>query len=312
MAANETQGRARAGRGERRRRGSATAADTSQARSIDLAVRSNCELVRREGGKLEFRFPERAGFLTPARWEFRDRSELVDYLAGLLSIEVTGEGLRGSGVCFGKYERRSPDGERAFTFGDPLLDLITDPTGQLVIAGRGVDLAAIELQSPRYRAGGLRSIDLAAHSDALRDLQLSQAALGVGDFTLVECTPDVVALASTNPSQRDFYRNGDHLRFKAWKKSYVLYWSMGAEVETWGQDFNAARIESRYLDTVVGAFCAAVKVDSDSDTNDDYLDEYEWGVNAPQPLRVVSTCVARWHGQTFTGQVEAGQQCSEV
>jgi hypothetical protein len=283
-----------------------------QSKTIDLAVRASCELRRRDGGTLEFRFPERSGYLTPARWEFRDRQELVDYLARLLSLEVTGGGLRGTGVCYGKYERRSADGGRAFCFGDPLLDLITDPGGQLVLGGRRIDLAAIELQSPRYRAGGIRSIELAPLSGALRDLQVAQAALGQGDFTLIEHTPEVVGLASTNPSQRDFYLNGHHLRFRAWKKNYALYWSMGAEIETWGHDFTSARIESRYLDTVAGAFCAAVKVDSDSDTNDDYVDEYEWGVNAPQPLRVVSNCGALWHGQNFGGQVEAGPPCSEV
>ena len=287
-------------------------AKAEPSKTIDLAVAANCELTRKAGGKLEFRFPERSGFLTAARWEFRDKKELVDYLARLLSLEVKGEGLRGTGVCYGKYERRGADGGRAFCFGDPLLDLITDPSGQLVLGGRRIDLAAIELQSPRYRAGGLRTIDLAPLSASLRDLQVAQAALGQGDFTLIEHTAEVVGLASTNPSQRDFYRNGRHLRFRAWKKRYVFYWSMGAEIETWGRDFSTARIESRYLDTVAGAFCHAVKLDSDSDTNDDYLDEYEWGVNAPQPLRVVSSCGALWQGQTFGGQVEAGTACSEV
>jgi hypothetical protein len=87
---------------------------------------------------------------------------------------------------------------------------------------------------------------------------------------------------------------------------------MGAEVETWGHDFDRARVESRYLDTFAGAFCAPVKFDSDSDTDDDHVDEYEWGVNAPQPLRVVSTCSADWHGMRFAGQVEAGTPCTEI
>lgn len=119
-------------------------------------------------------------------------------------------------------------------------------------------------------------------------------------------------MASTNPSQRDFFRSGDHLRFKAWKKKYAVYWSMGAEIETWGHDFDVAEIQSRYLDTVVGQVCAAMKVDSDRDTDDDYVDEYEWGINAPQPLRVVSNCSAEWHGERFGGQVAAGPECFEV
>jgi len=283
-----------------------------QPQALELRVRSNCELVRRDASRVEFRFPEREGLLTPARWEFDDRRALVEYLADLLSLEVVGDGVRGTAVCFGKYIRQDPDGARAFTFGDPILDLITDAEGGLLIGGKRANLAAIELESPRRRSGGIRSIDLGVVADAIRDTNIARAAMGQGDFTLIECNSEVVALASTNPSQLDFFRSGDHLRFKAWKKSYVVYWSMGAEVETWGHDFDSARIESRYLDTVTGSFCAAVKFDSDSDTDDDYVDEYEWGVNAPQPLRVVSNCGANWHGQVFGGQVAAGPECFEV
>jgi hypothetical protein len=55
-----------------------------------------------------------------------------------------------------------------------------------------------------------------------------------------------------------------------------------------------------------------VKTDSDSDTNDDYVDEYEWGVNAPQPKRVESQCTAQFKGQQFAGGVQAGPQCFVV
>ena len=119
---------------------------------------------------------------------------------------------------------------RAFTFGDPILDLITDPAGELLIGGRRIDLAAVELESARQQSGGIRGIDLAVMSDAIRNFQVAQAAAGQGDFALVECTGEVVALASTNPARRDFFHSGDHLRFKAWKKSYALYRSMGAEI----------------------------------------------------------------------------------
>ena len=278
----------------------------SQKQSIDLSAHANCELVKYDTGNLEFRFPERQGVVKSTRWEFRDRAELVDYVGQLLSLDMRGDGLRGKAVRYGKYDCQGPNGERAFTFGDPILDLITDAEGGIVLGGRRIDLAAIELESPRYRSGGIRQIDLGVVADEVRSFQVAQAASGQGDFTLVECTQDAVALASTNPSQRDFYAGGTHLRFKAWKKNYAVYWSIGAEVETWGHDFDSASIESRYLDTVVAQTCAVVKYDNDSDTNDDYLDEYEWGVNAPQPLRVVSRCTAQWFGQPYGGQVEAG------
>jgi hypothetical protein len=290
------------------------AENVDRSKAVELPVRANCELVRRDEGGLEFRFPEKDGLLTSARWDFQDRSELVDHLAQLLSLDPAAGGLRGTAVCRGKYERRDADGNRAFTFGDPILDLITSPDGTLIVGGLRTDVAALELSSARQRTGGIRSIDLTVISQAMWDLQTAQAAMGQGDHALVECNRDVVALASTNPSKRDFRWNGtsDLLRFKAWRKSYPFYWSMGAEIETWGHDFDSARIESRYLDIIAGAVCAAVKVDSDSDTDDDYVDEYEWGVNAPQPLRVVSNCTADWHGERFGGQVAAGQECFEI
>jgi hypothetical protein len=284
--------------------------ETRHAQIFSANGRSNCELVKREGNRLEFRFPEREGFLTPARWEFRDRRELTEYIAELFSLDVTTDGLRGTGVRFGKYERRDVDGGRAFTFGDPILDLITNPAGELLLGDRRINLAAVELESGRHRSGGLRCIDLKLISDALLNLQLTQAALGQGDFVIIECNSEVVALASTNPSQRDFFRQGDHLRFKAWRRNYFIYWSMGAEIETWGHDFDSAAIEGNYLDTIFGNVCATVKVDHDSDTNDDYVDEYEWGVNAPQPRRVLSNCSANWHGERFRGLVSAGQACA--
>jgi hypothetical protein len=282
---------------------------SAEAKSLDLTGPSNCELVRRGDAHVEFRFPERKGYLTSGRWEFRDHADLVDHIAGMLSVDVTADGLRGTARQIGKYERQDSNGERSFTFGDPILDLITNSAGVLSIAGTHHDLAAEELASPRYRSGGNRRIDLSSATSTMLDTHLARSAMGHGDLTLLECNEEVIAFASTNPSQRDYFRNGHHLRFKAWKKSVFLYWSMGAEVETWGHDFTSATIESTYLAKVGEGLCAVVKVDSDSDSNDDYVDEYEWGVNAPQPLRVVSRCSATWHGVGFSGQVEAGPSC---
>ncbi|HEX8933361.1 MAG TPA: hypothetical protein VF788_04045, partial [Pseudonocardiaceae bacterium] len=156
----------------------------------------------------------------------------------------------------------------------------------------------------------LSTIDLGVHADEMARLDATLAARGDGELILTEWTDRVVAFATVR--SRTFVRNGHKMRFQAWKKT-GLYWSMGAEIETWGRDFDTAQIQSRYLDTVIGQTCAALKVDSDSDTNDNYLDEYEWGVNAPQPLRVVSICTAHWEGEVFgPTQVEAGEPCFEV
>jgi hypothetical protein len=277
---------------------------------VDLSV-SNAEVATADG-TVTFSFPHGEGELRGARWEFRDRDDLVAYLSDTLAVPADHGGLRGTIRRRGKYVRQDAGGNKGTTFGDPILDLITDDHGEVVIGGQRLPIGSAELREPKYRMGGLSTVDLGVGADDVATYHLRRAAMGVGDIVITDNTDGLVAFASTNPSQRDYYLDGDHLRFKAWKKKRFLYWSMGAEVETWGHDFTSARIESRYLDTIVGQTCTAVKVDSDSDTNDDYLDEYEWGVNAPQPLRVVSICTAVWKGRTFTAQVEAGPTCFEV
>jgi hypothetical protein len=277
--------------------------------SIELKGRADCEIRRHEGSKLEFRFGK-DGSLAPLRSEFRDPKELVQFVAETYGLESQDGGLRGSIVRRGKYERRGPGGERAFTFGDPILDLISTPTGQIRVGSRTYDLAREELRTPSHRGGGVRTIDLSVLSrEAFRSAAV-QAAMGYGAFSLIEATADGIALASSGVGeQEDFEVDGDCMRFKAWRKNYAVYWSMGAEIETWGHDFDSATIESSYLDTFVGQVCTEEDHDSDSDTDDDYVDEYEWGISAPQPLRVVSTCTADWHGRPWGGVVAAGEEC---
>lgn len=259
--------------------------------------------------KVAFTFPEGAE-LTHGRYEFKSPEDLLKYLEKSLRTKADGLSLRGSARRRGKYQKVDKSGNAVLTIGDPVLDLVSDNEGRVFIGGEAVDLTGTEFASARYRNGGLRSIDLSAHSGALSQAQLLAAARGEGDFVLIEASERVLSFASTNPSQRDFFPSaGGHLRFKAWKKNYLFYWSMGAEIETWGGNFNTAQIESRYIDTFYNQICFVVKVDSDSDTNDDYVDEYEWGVNAPQPKRVESLCSARFKGQQFGGGVQAGPTC---
>jgi hypothetical protein len=282
----------------------------NEARVVGLGG-SNAE-VTVGSGRVAFFFPREEGELQAARWQFHNRDDLVGFLADTLSLPVRDGGVRATIRRHGKYVRRDPRGNPVTTFGDPILDLITNDYGELEVGGQRLSIGSAELREPRYRVGGLSNVDLGVQADEVSAYHLRRAAMGMGDFVVTDNTDGLTAFASTNPSQRDYYVGGDHLRFKAWKKKRFLYWSMGAEIETWGHDFTSAQIQSRYLDTIVGQTCAAVKVDSDSDTNDDYLDEYESGVNAPQPLRVVSLCTAQWKGRTFSAQVEAGQDCFEV
>lgn len=260
-------------------------------------------------GKTIFSFPEKAE-LSSGRYEFRSPEELLKYLEKSLGAESGAKSLRGSVCRRGKYQKVDKSGNPVLTIGDPILDLVSDDEGRVIIGGEAVHLTNTEFNSARYRSGGIRSIELSGVSEALAQSQLLSAARGEGDFVLVESSDRVVSFASTNPSQRDFFpASGGHLRFKAWRKNYLFYWSMGAEIETWGGDFKSARIESTYIDTFFAQTCFIVKRDSDSDTNDDYVDEYEWGVNAPQPKRVESFCSALFKGQQFGGRVEAGSQC---
>jgi|KBSMisStaDraftv2_1062788.scaffolds.fasta_scaffold272640_2 hypothetical protein len=262
--------------------------------------------------KATFFFPEKAE-LTSGKSEFKSPEEFLQYLKKSLGAGSAQDSLRGTVCRRGKYQKVDKSGNPVLTIGDPILDLVSDDEARLFIEGKPLHLTDTEFASARYRSGGLRSIDLAPHSGALSQSQLLAAARGEGDFVLVEASDRALSFASTNPSQQDFYPSGGgHLRFKAWKKSYTVYWSMGAEIETWGGKFTKARIESRYIDTFYAQTCFVVKTDSDSDTNDDYVDEYEWGVNAPQPKRVESVCNAQFKGQQFAGAVQAGPQCFVV
>lgn len=115
--------------------------------------------------------------------------------------------------------------------------------------------------------------------------------------------------ASSDSSTVEYRALHGTLRFHAWKRSTVFgYWSMGAEISTSGTDFEAAAIDSHYYMSVDSP-CQVVKVDQDSDRNDDYLDEYEWGWNAQQPERAASLCRAQWGHARFGDLITAGDGC---
>jgi hypothetical protein len=85
---------------------------------------------------------------------------------------------------------------------------------------------------------------------------------------------------------------------------------MGAEISIihTPAKFQAAHIESRYYMSV-DAPCQIHAADRDTARNNTYLDEYEWGWNAPQPERVASVCQAIWHNERFTDLVTTGVGC---
>jgi hypothetical protein len=109
----------------------------------------------------------------------------------------------------------------------------------------------------------------------------------------------------------------DEMRFRAFRSSYIVYTKIGADIETWGHDFSTASIRSRYgrfLDETHG-HCFTIHTDSDSDRNDDYVDEYEWFVGGGVGSGydgVTSTCVASWHDRPYVGVVSTGCIVADV
>jgi hypothetical protein len=273
-----------------------------------LSADGNASVATLKADKIDISFPD-GGFIQCGRSQFKSHADLAAYLADVFSVKDK----RGAGHLSvrrrGKYQRVDRMGSPIYTFGDPILDLITDELGWITVGRETVNLLAHDLALPQSRKGGIVSIDLAVRHEEIRRQQLADALAVNGTRTLVEHTDDRFIVATANPSQLDFWKGSAHLRFRSWKKNYWVYRSIGTEIETWGGDFTRAEIQSMYADPVLGGnpfVCAVVKRDADSDTNDDYVDEYEYGVLAKTPSSVRSFCQARWKGENFGGTVGKG------
>jgi hypothetical protein len=272
-----------------------------------LGVESNGKVGEPEDGRLVLQFPK-DGYLSCGRSSFDGEEDLVRYVGEALGLDVKGASLRLSLSRAGKYQRVGRSGRPAFTFGDPVLDAITDEDGWVKVGDESFHLVPGALGG-QGRRGGLRIVDLAVDAEALRAAQLAEALSPAGTRTLVEHDAEHTVLATTNPSQLDMWQGSAHLRFRSWKTNYYVYRSIGTEIETWGGDFSSASIQSMYADPVVPNnpfVCGITKRDSDSDTNDDYVDEYEVGVFASPAGSVRSTCSAQWKGRPWGGIVSKG------
>ena len=103
---------------------------------------------------------------------------------------------------------------------------------------------------------------------------------------------------------------GGTLTFHAWKRSYLLYWSMGASVTADSENYEAGIIDSNYYMTPPqGPTCEIVKVGQATDGGGSYFDEWQWGVNSQQPDRAASLCRVQWNGARFADLVTAGSGC---
>ena len=273
-----------------------------------LAADSNASVGHIDDDKVELHFPK-GGFVRCGKSHFKNQDALLAHISETLLMNHRRDAIRLKTKRKGKYQRVDRMGAPVFTFGDPILDMITDENGWLSVGRETYNLLRMELASPAGRKGGIASIDLSLAHEQIQRHQVIEATSPNGKYSFVEYNADRAIMASTNPSSLSFKHGSATMRFRSWKSNYVVYKSIGSEIETWGHDFSSASIRSTYADPVVPNspfICGIVKTDSDSDSNDDYVDEYEWAVNGPLPSTVRSFCEARWFGQLFSGSVSKG------
>lgn len=236
----------------------------------------------------------RDALIQPDRYTFANVDELTAYVGDIFGGQPEGGGLRGSMTRKGTYSRRAADGTEAVTFGDPVLDAVSSAAGTIVIGNQTTDL--------REDQGSPESVNVA------------------GDAARAFDSPGLVNTGIVNGAERwaaddgSFveYRTGTGtLSFHAWnrRRTFPPYWSAGAKIFIKGTNakFEFADILSFYYISVTSP-CEPT-VDSDSDRDDSYLEEYEWGINSPRPDRVASLCRAQWHHSQFADVVTAGEGC---
>jgi hypothetical protein len=249
----------------------------------------------RTDGRAEF-LPRDAS-IRPDRHTFRNFDEFKTYLGQVLGAKVEGQGIRGSMSRKGPYSRRAADGSQPVTFGDPVLDAISSADGMLVIGDETIDLReGLGLPTGPIGADG----NVVAH--AAPNLKFTSIVNGAERW------------ATDDGSLVEYRLGTGRLYFHAWKKHTIYgYWSMGAEISViyTPAKFKAADIDSRFYMSV-DTPCQIIWADQDSDRNDTYLDEYEWGWNSQQPERVASVCRALWHGALFADVVTAGDGCDNA
>ncbi|MBR0716800.1 hypothetical protein [Bradyrhizobium liaoningense] len=250
--------------------------------SQDLLTIKQAATIRKDGS---VELVTHNASLAPGRYSFANYDEFTAYLKEL-GGRNSGRGVRGTMARKGLYTRSG------VTFGDPVLDAISSSTGSLVIGDKTIDLREF--------------LDRVMDDTAAGGVILASPAL---KFTGM--VNGAERWASDDGSTVEYRLGKGRLTFHAWKKSSITqYWSMGAEVTVSNTpaNFQVADITSHYYMSV-DAPCQVVKVDSDSDRHDSYVDEYEWGWNSQQPERVASLCRAVWHGMKFADLVTAGSGC---
>ena len=289
--------------------------ETQAARKQRLDALASWDIEAIADGKAQTRFSQDRRYVQAGHGRYDSLDALTAQLSKTFPSERSRFGLHGALTRVGKYTRVTEDGDTAFTFGDPILDFITDAQGNLRIGADDSRPFAAEIAAPD-RGGGISAINIGGDIDQARAAIRAARLAGETRYAVVEDEGDALTLASRNPHEQWFYRGSSRMRFRAFKKSYIVYKKMGADIETWGHDFRRASISSVYGSFVTGlSQCFPVHYDSDSDTNDDYVDEYEWFLGGGVESGfdgVRSSCVATWHDRIYTGTVEYGCVIADV
>lgn len=276
-------------------------------KAVVLPSKTNVVARRFEHGKFEFRFPK-DGFMEHGQFEFKDRDELQAYLSKVFHFPASSE-QRASFSRKGRYQRVDDRGNPLFTFGDPILDLITNRHGVTIVAGEVFDFRSKAITEGGLR-GGRIGTNLAPHIDTVKQMLLAESMAPKGGYELVECSAESMTFASRNPSSMVFATTTGApgvLTFRAWRTNAWFYWSVGTEIYTLGPNFSFASIESKYGDHLGNSnTCGVTRRDSDSDTNDDYVDEWEAGGFSSPPTGHQSRCQANWGGGSRSGTVSKG------
>jgi hypothetical protein len=249
--------------------------------------------IRKDGG---VEFVTHNDSIQPDRHSFANRAELTAYLGQELGGRPEGDGMRGSVTRKGAYSRPAADGAPTVTFGDPVLDAISSPRGELVIGGQTIDLRA------GHEALGGTSGTSGGVVAAASDLKFTGMVNGAERW------------ASDDKSLVEYRLGTGRLDFHAWRHTeYLAYWSLGGEisvVET-NANFQAAAIEPHYYMSATGPCQPVGDWHPVEHFNDSYFDRYEWGLFLSQePERVAVGCRAIWHHQFFGDIVTAGDGCT--
>lgn len=229
------------------------------------------------------------------RWQFANIEELVDYVANLFEIEPKSRrSIQGTGSQVRNRRRIKASESYPALFHNPVLDHITSPYGELRIGNQSFDMRAQRLGSSRR---GIVTLE-----PPTNNFTAAHALSCYTDFSGLEiCLSDDGSLQTVSDGIAS-------MSFRSYKENSWGIWEMGTKIMTFGQNFEAAIINSRYIGEGYGQTCG-VEYGQDSDTQDNFLDEYEWGIFAPQPKRVMSLCRVQWNDRRISGVVSAGEEC---